>query len=80
MKSDRGLFPWWVTRILFSLGTIAIVSYVLQLVLGSATPYSWMLILVGLVLIAVSTRSPWDSETGGRNRSILGFKARPGPD
>ena len=80
MKSDRGLFPWWVARLLFSWGAMAIVSYVLQLTLGSTSPYSWILILVGLVFIAAFTRGPWDSETGGRNRSVLGFQARPGPD
>ena len=80
MKSDRGLFPWWVTRFLFSWGVMAIVAYVLQFVLGLTSPYSWILILIGLVLIAVSTRGPWDSEIDGRNRSVLGFRARPGPD
>ena len=80
MRNDRGWFPWRVTRALFALGTISIFTGVFPLLLRSATVYSWVLILVGLTLIAVSVRGPWDSEESGRNRSVLGFTARPGPD
>jgi hypothetical protein len=80
MRNERGLFPWWVTRVFFSLGAMSIFSFVFQVLLRSAGPYSWVLIPVGLALIVVSIRGPWDSEASGRNRSVLGFKARPGPD
>jgi hypothetical protein len=80
MRNDRGLLPWWVTRVLFSLGTMSIFSGVFPFLLRSAPTYSWVLVLVGLILIVVSVRGPWDSEDSGRNRSVLGFKARPGPD
>ena len=80
MRNERGLFPWWVTRVLFSLGVMSVFSFVFQVLLRSASPYSWILILVGLALIAVSVHGPWDSEASGRNRSVLGFRARPGPE
>ena len=80
MRNGRGLLPWWLTRVVFSSGAMAIFSCIFQLVLGSTTSYSWVLLVVGLALIAVSVLGPWDSEDSGRNRSVLGFNARPGPD
>ena len=44
---------------------------------ASSEPYLWILIIVGIALVAVSTRGPWDSDASGRNRSVLGFHARP---
>lgn len=76
MKSNGGAFSWRVTRVLFALGSMAVASGITQLVLGKPDAYAWLFILVGVGLLAFSTRGPWDSETSGRNRSVFGFRAR----
>jgi hypothetical protein len=48
-------------------------------VLAASSNAGWLL-LAGLGLVALSTRGPWDSEASGRNRSVLGFHARPGKE
>jgi len=80
MRNGLGLVPWWLTRVVFAAGVMAISSTIFQLVLGSAAAYSWVLLVVGLALLVASVLGPWDSEGSGRNRSVLGFKARPEPD
>jgi len=76
MRRRHGLFSWMVTRALFSVGSFAVMTGIIQLVLTTSWAYVW-LILVGLALVALSTLGPWDSEESGRNRSVLGFRARP---
>jgi hypothetical protein len=76
MRSGRGLFPWWVTRTVFLAGVMALTSFALRCVLSSASVFTWVLIPVGLALVALATRGPWDSTASGRNRSVLGFRAR----
>ena len=76
MLERRRTFSWKVTRLLFSSGIMAIFFALARL--GSLpAPYLWILIIVGIALVAVSTRGPWDSEASGRSRSVLGFHARP---
>lgn len=80
--SDRerpggGLFGWQVTRALFSLVVMSTLAGLFQVVLDQSQVFSWVLYAVGLGLVALSTRGPWDSESSGRNRSVLGFRARP---
>lgn len=79
MMRSRAFFPWWVTRLLFAVGTMAIVGGAVRLLLASSA-LNWVAIAVGLVLLALSTRGPWDSEASGRNRSVLGFRVRPKTD
>jgi len=76
MPERRRKFSWKVTRLLFSSGTMAIFFGLARLG-ASSEPYLWILIIVGIALVAVSTRGPWDSDASGRNRSVLGFHARP---
>ena len=76
MRRNHGLLNWRVTRALFAVGSFEVVTGILLLVLTSSWNYAW-LALAGLALIAVSARGPWDSEESGRNRSVLGFRARP---
>ena len=75
--SVGGLFGWKVTRVLFSVGTMSILTGIFRIVLDQSQVFPWVLAAVGLGLVALSTRGPWDSETSGRNRSVLGFRARP---
>ncbi|MET4136730.1 hypothetical protein [Pseudarthrobacter sp. PvP090] len=76
--SEGGMFGWEVTRVLFSIGTMAILTGILRIVLDQSQAFPWALIaFAGIGLVALSTRGPWDSETSGRNRSVLGFRARP---
>ena len=76
MGPNRGLFSWKGTRALFAVGSFAVMTGIIQLVLTTSWAYVWLL-LVGLALVALSTRGPWDSEESGRNRTVLGFRARP---
>lgn len=79
MRDHHVPFGWRVTRALFAVGAMAFVAGVLMLVFAAAPSAVW-LILAGLGLVALSTRGPWDSEASGRNRSVLGFHARPGKE
>ena len=79
MREHHELFGWKVTRVLFSLGGLAVIDGVLMLVVAGSWQYA-VLVVTGVVLVAISTRGPWDSEASGRNRSVLGFRARPGKD
>lgn len=75
--SEGGMFGWEITRVLFSVGTMAILTGILRIVLDQSQAFPWALTAVaGIGLVALSTRGPWDSETSGRNRSVLGFRAR----
>ena len=64
--SVGGMFEWKVTRVLFSVGTMAILTGILRIVLDQSQVFPWVLASVGLGLVALSTRGPWDSETSGR--------------
>ncbi len=75
--SVGGMFGWQVTRVLFSVGTMSILTGIFRIALDQSQVFPWFLAAVGLGLVALSTRGPWDSETSGRNRSVLGFRARP---
>ena len=77
MQGNRIIFSWRVARLLFMAGVVAIFFPFARLVVGVANPHPWVLVLVGIALVALSTRGPWDGELSGRNRSILGFHARP---
>lgn len=70
------IFGWKVTRVLFSVGTMSILTGGFRIATDPAQVFPWVLVAVGLGLVALSTRGPWDCETSGRNRSVLGFKAR----
>ena len=59
---------------------MAIVWATIQFFVGSAGAYRWVVLLLGLGLLALATRGPWDSETSGRNRSVFGFRVRKGID
>jgi uncharacterized membrane protein YfcA len=74
--SEGGMFGWEVTRVLFSIGTMAVLTGIFRIVLDQSQVFPWALTAVGSGLVALSTRGPWDSETSGRNRSVLGFRAR----
>ena len=76
MRPNHGLFSWKVTRALFAVGGFIVMTGIIRLVLTASWTYVW-LVLVGLALVALSTRGPWDSEASGRNRSVLGFRVRP---
>ncbi|GAA3869127.1 hypothetical protein GCM10022381_10570 [Leifsonia kafniensis] len=76
MTQRRALFGWKVTRLLFACGVFAIMTGALRLVLEQSPVYFW-LILAGIALMALATRGQWDSRASGRNRSVLGFRARP---
>jgi len=80
MRRDGGLFDWRSTRMLFSMGITGVVVGLLEVLQGSFSSYFWLWIVAGLALLALSTRGPWDSEESGRNRSVLGFRARPDSD
>lgn len=75
--SVGGMFGWKVTRVLFSVGTMSILTGIFRIALDQSQVFRCVLAAVGLGLVALSTRGPWDSETSGRNRSVLGFRARP---
>lgn len=75
MRSNHGMFSWKVTRYLFSIGSFVVLTGILRIVLTASWGYIWI-ILLGLALVALSTRGPWDSEASGRNRSVLGFRVR----
>lgn len=76
MKPKHGLFSWKVTRAFFAVGLFLVMTGAIRLVLAASWAYLW-LVLVGIALVALSTRGPWDSEESGRNRSVLGFRVRP---
>ena len=80
MRRNGGLFAWRSTRMLFSMGIMGVVVGLLEVLQGSFSSYFWLWIVAGLALLALSTRGPWDSEASGRNRSVLGFRARPDSD
>jgi hypothetical protein len=65
---------------LFCMGIMGVVVGLLEVLQGSFSRYFWLWIVTGLALLALSTRGPWDSEASGRNRSVLGFRARPDSD
>ena len=69
-----------VTRLLFAVGIMLITVGVLRLVLALPGYGDWACVLLGILLLALSTRGPWDSISSGRNRSVLGFRARAGSD
>jgi hypothetical protein len=76
MRNNRTLFGWRVTRLLFVLGTMAVITGIVRFVLTPSWSILW-LIVGGVLVVALSTRGPSDSEQSGRNRSVLGFRARP---
>jgi len=78
MRYNREEFNWRATRLLFSTGVISIAMGVIQLITTRDGAFIWA-IAVGLVLLGISTRGRWDSESSGRNRSVLGFHAHPSP-
>jgi len=80
MRSNGGLFNWRSTRMLFSMGIVGVVVGHLEVLQGSFSSYFWLWIMAGLAFLALSTRGPWDNEASGRNRSVLGFRARPDSD
>ncbi|TFD45126.1 hypothetical protein E3T55_19045 [Cryobacterium frigoriphilum] len=73
-------FSFRVTRLLFSVGVMLIGSAVMRLILAFPGDVAWVLLLLGMLLVALATRGPWDSVSSGRNRSVLGFRARSGSD
>jgi len=75
MGPNRGMFSWRITRALFGLGIFVVVFGVITFVRTTDAAYVF-LILVGFALLALATRGPWDSEFSGRNRSVMGFRAR----
>jgi len=75
MRPNRGTFSWRITRALFGLGIFVVVFGVINFVRTTDAAYVF-LSLVGFALLALSTRGPWDSESSGRNRSVMGFRAR----
>ena len=77
MQGNRKIFSWRVARLLFMGGVAAITFPFARLIVGVPNPHLWVLVLIGIALVALSTRGPWDGELSGRNRSILGFHARP---
>jgi hypothetical protein len=79
MTHNRGLFAWQVTRVLFAVGTFAVVTGILRCVMASSWNFAWF-VLVGLALMALSTRGPWDSEKSRRQRSVMDFRVRADQD
>jgi hypothetical protein len=73
-------FSYRVTRVVFTIGVMALTYGALQFVLAAPGYRSSALVAIGIVLVALATRGPWDSISSGRNRSVLGFHARPGSD
>ncbi|MBC7725383.1 MAG: hypothetical protein H7146_11645 [Burkholderiaceae bacterium] len=80
MPDTRRLLAWRATRACFAVGTTAFLMGVLQGVLDGWAVSSWVLIGFGVVLVVAATFGPWDSPSSGRNRSVLGLRARSGPD
>lgn len=70
------MFSWKMTRFLFSTGSFVAMGGILRIATAASWGYIWF-VLLGLALVALSTRGPWDSEASGRNRSVLGFRVRP---
>ena len=69
------MFSWKMTRLLFSIGSFVAMAGILRLVTAGSWVYI-LFVLLGLALVALSTRGPWDSEASGRNRSVVGFRVR----
>ncbi|PXA69474.1 hypothetical protein CVS29_02695 [Arthrobacter psychrochitiniphilus] len=69
------MFSWKTTRLLFSIGSFVAMAGILRLVTAGSWVYI-LFVLLGLALVALSTRGPWDSEASGRNRSVVGFRVR----
>ncbi|MFC5931393.1 hypothetical protein D6T64_07950 [Cryobacterium melibiosiphilum] len=69
-----------MTRLLFSVGTFLVTLSLLRLISGLAGRLDWAILAIGLVVVAMATRGPWDSASSGRNRSVMGFRARSGSD
>ncbi|MGA7206099.1 MAG: hypothetical protein WBX27_15875 [Specibacter sp.] len=66
---------WYLTRVIFAVGAMTFFSSIFKLVTGNG--YGWWLgVVAGVVLVALATRGPWDAAGSGRNRSVIGFKAR----
>jgi hypothetical protein len=76
MRYNRDEVDWRVTRILFSFGVMSVVLGVIQLVTSHDGAFIWG-VLAGVILVGISTRGRWDSQSSGRNRSVLGFHAHP---
>lgn len=62
------------------MGVMVCTVAVLRLVVTFSGGWDWTFLLLGLLLVALATCGPWDSISSGRNRSLLGFRARPGSD
>ena len=75
MRPNHGMFSWKMTRLLFSIGSFVAMAGILRLVTAGSWVYI-LFVLLGLALVALSTRGPWDSEASGRNRSVVGFRVR----
>ncbi|WP_315914262.1 hypothetical protein [Arthrobacter sp. lap29] len=75
MRPNHGMFSWKTTRLLFSIGSFVAMAGILRLVTAGSWVYI-LFVLLGLALVALSTRGPWDSEASGRNRSAVGFRVR----
>ncbi|MFB9166558.1 hypothetical protein [Arthrobacter psychrochitiniphilus] len=75
MRPNHGMFSWKTTRLLFSIGSFVAMAGILRLVTAGSWVYI-LFVLLGLALVALSTRGPWDSEASGRNRSVVGFRVR----
>jgi uncharacterized membrane protein YfcA len=80
MRRQGGLFDWRVTRLLFPMGIAGVMVGILEVLQGAFSSYFWLWMMAGIALLALSTRGPWGSEASGRNRSVLGFRARPDGD
>lgn len=75
MTTRGAWFSWRVTRLLFSCAVALLTMGLIRLMI-SASWFSFAFVIAGLALGALATRGPWDSEESGRNRSVLGFRAR----
>lgn len=70
-------FGWKTTRALFALGSMLVFTGVIGMIMEPSRGLLWFAIAAGVLFVAISTRGPWDSKASGRNRSVLGFRARP---
>jgi len=77
MRRAAGLFDRRVTRLLVATGGFAVATGFLGLVQGPSANFAWLLIVVGLALVAVSAAGLSESDAAGRIWSVSSFRVRP---
>lgn len=77
MERRAALLMWRVTRLLLATGGFAVATGILGILQGASSHSAWLLIVLGIALVVVSTSGRPVDEAVGRDWSVLSARVRP---